>query len=356
MSSDTPATPESRSLTRNIWKGIKWALLVLVLYFVWQQGAKLYREQGEALSGMEINPLWLLLSGACYILAWLPSVWFWRQLLLSSGEQVDFGPVARAYYCGHLGKYIPGKVTVLLIRATLLKDFGVRVSVAALTAAYETLAVMGVGLVVFLSLIPLVLNAEQLQQWPAWVQSVQARPWLVPGLFLIAVFVSLPLLSRLLNLFAKKFTKSEVDESEAGPPAAFSLKLLYLGVLMFLVSWMLHGLSLGMTLASINGTGLQWQEWPRWTAAVSAAYALGFLAIFAPAGLGVREGLISMILAGSALIGPVNAVVAALLIRIVSFASEILAAFVLYYSFGKSAQDRDDSVQAAADSQSIDSQ
>jgi len=353
--SETPATPAARSLSRIVWKGMKWALLALVLYFVWQQGAQLYAEQGETLSGIEINPLWLVLSGICYCLAWLPSVWFWRQLLLTSGEEVTFGPVARAYYCGHLGKYIPGKVTVLLIRATLLKEFGVRVSVAALTAAYETLAVMGVGMVVFLSLIPVVLSAEQIQQWPGWMQSLQSHPWLVPGLFLFALFVSLPLLSRLLNLFAKKFTKSEVEASEAGPPPTFSLKLLYTGVLLFLVSWALHGLGLGMTLAAINGAGLEWQEWPRWTAAVSAAYALGFLAIFAPAGLGVREGLITTILAGSALIGPVNAFVAALLIRIVSFASEILAAFVLYYSFGKSAQERDESVPSAADSPSTDS-
>ncbi|QDT18885.1 YbhN family protein [Gimesia chilikensis] len=353
--SDPPTTAESPSVSRKIWRGVKWLLLALVLYFVWQQGAELYAEQGDTLTGISIDPLWLVLSAACYFIAWLPSVWFWRQLILSSGEQVRFGPVARAYYCGHLGKYIPGKVSVLLIRATLLKDFGVRVSVAALTAAYETLAVMGVGLVVFLSLIPVVLNTEQVQQWPEWMQSVQARPWLVPGLFLLALFVSLPLLSRLLNLFTKKFTKSDVEATEPAPPAAFSLRLLYAGVLLFLVSWTLHGLSLGLALASINGVGLEWQEWPRWTAAVSAAYALGFLAIFAPAGLGVREGLITTILAGSALIGPANAFVAALLIRIVSFASEILAAFVLYYSFGKSASDEDDSVQSAADSQSIDS-
>ncbi|WP_298858847.1 hypothetical protein, partial [uncultured Gimesia sp.] len=64
-----------------------------------------------------------------------------------------------------------------------------------------------------------------------------------------------------------------------------------------------------------------------------------------PAGLGVREGLIAFILAGSPAIGPVNAFVAALLIRIVSFISEILAAFVLYYSYSNRVQINHNSTQ-----------
>ncbi|MFH1304693.1 MAG: hypothetical protein ABIK07_26875, partial [Planctomycetota bacterium] len=169
--------------------------------------------------------------------------------------------------------------------------------------------------------------------WPAWIQSIQSRPLLVPSLFLFALFVSLPFLSRLLNLFSKKITKSGVEAPAVGLQASFSIRLLYAGVFAFLISWSLHGLSLGLVVASLGNTGLEWQQWPLWIAAISAAFALGFAVLFAPAGLGVREGLIAAILAGSPAIGPVNAFVAALLIRIVSFASEILAAFVLYYSF-----------------------
>lgn len=330
---DTQAKPSSKSASSRVWKLIKWGLLALVLYFVGRQGYQLYQEQSASLSEIQIKPMWLILSGGCSFVAWLPSVWFWQRLMMTSDEKVGFWPTARAYYCGHLGKYIPGKVSVLLIRATLLKEFGVRVSVSALTAAYETLAVMGVGLVVFLALVPYVFNAAQLTEWPTWIQSIQTRPLLVPILFLFALFVSLPLVSRLLNLFSKKITKSDVEASAEDPQSSISLGLLYVGVFVFLISWMLHGLSLGLVLASLGNSGLNWQEWPLWTAAISAAFALGFAALFAPAGLGVREGLIAAILAGSPAIGPVNAFVAALLIRIVSFASEILAAFVLYYGF-----------------------
>lgn len=343
--SETQAPISTKPISVWVWKWIKWVLLALVLYYVGRQGYQLYQEQGDSLSEIRLKPMWLILSGLCYFIAWLPSVWFWQQLMVSSGESPGWRQTVRAYYCGHLGKYIPGKVSVLLIRATLLKDFGVRVSVAALTAAYETLAVMGVGLVVFLALVPYVININQLAEWPAWIQSIQSRPLMVPILFCFVLFISLPLLSGLLKRISQKMSKSESGETAKEQQTSISIRLLYAGVFAFIISWCLHGLSLGLVIASLGKTGLDWQQWPLWTAAISAALALGFAALFAPAGLGVREGLIVAILAGCPEIGPVNAFVAALLMRIVSFASEILSAFVLYYSFRGRAKVDHSSVQ-----------
>ncbi|QDU08431.1 YbhN family protein [Gimesia aquarii] len=343
--SEVQGTPTSKSTLPWIWKLIKWGLLALIFYYVGNQGYQLYQEQGEALTKIQIKPTWLILSGICYFIAWLPSVWFWQQLMIASGESPGFGPTARAYYCGHLGKYIPGKVSTLLIRATLLKDFSVRVSVSALTAAYETLAVMGVGIVFFLALVPYVINADQSTEWPAWIQSIQSRPLLVPILFCFALFVSLPLLSRLLKWISQKMSNSESGVSTGEQQATVSLRLLYMGVFAFVISWSLHGLSLGLVIASLGDDGLVLKQWPLWTAAISAALALGFAVLFAPAGLGVREGLLIAILAGSPEIGPVNAFVVALLMRIVSFISELLSAFVLYYGFRSHAKNNSTSVR-----------
>jgi hypothetical protein len=64
---------------------------------------------------------------------------------------------------------------------------------------------------------------------------------------------------------------------------------------------------------------------------------LGFVAVFAPAGLGVREGALMEILGPQ--IGP-TAVVAAVLLRIVCLVSEVLAALALYYGGCGSPQQR----------------
>ncbi len=68
-------------------------------------------------------------------------------------------------------------------------------------------------------------------------------------------------------------------------------------------------------------------QWPLWTAAVAAAITGGFLAVFAPGGLGVREALLFEALKDQ--LGP-QAVAVAVLMRVVSMIGELSAAAVLW--------------------------
>ncbi len=73
---------------------------------------------------------------------------------------------------------------------------------------------------------------------------------------------------------------------------------LILAVLLLLLAagWSLHGLSLGLVLYAV-GVPFELVQWPFWTGAAALATAIGFLAVFAPGGLGVREGLLIEFLA-----------------------------------------------------------
>ena len=70
--------------------------------------------------------------------------------------------VAKAYYCGHLGKYVPGKAGVIFIRAAMLKSHGVPLGPGALSAGYETLASMAAGAAVGFALLPYAVDPEVL--------------------------------------------------------------------------------------------------------------------------------------------------------------------------------------------------
>ena len=48
-------------------------------------------------------------------------------------------PALRAYVVSHLGKYVPGKAMVVVIRTALVVPFGARASTAAIATFYETL-------------------------------------------------------------------------------------------------------------------------------------------------------------------------------------------------------------------------
>jgi uncharacterized membrane protein YbhN (UPF0104 family) len=117
-------------------------------------------------------------------------------------------------------------------------------------------------------------------------------------------------------------------------------------MLFFFAAWWIQGLVLGLTIRAVSTAPLAWADWPFWTGTTALAMVGGFVAVFAPGGLGVREGLLMELLQHE--LGPHDAVLVALLLRGVSLAGEILAAGLLYYGVkgGKAdAVDRDPGVQ-----------
>ena len=149
---------------------------------------------------------------------------------------------------------------------------------------------------------------------------------------------ALPLAGKLLEKIGRKFVpKSEEGEPNAqSSPAPQTLKttsinssFLLMGTLAFVVGWMIHGLSLGLTLRSVTPTGFDWSNWLVWSGAAAFATSVGFIAIFAPGGVGIREGLITETLAIQPTIDPGQAVAAALLLRVVWLLTEVAISVVL---------------------------
>ena len=289
---------------------------------------------GEHLAQLDVEPLWLLGAGLAYALGWLPSVWFWRRLMNTFGGDVSFGDAARAYYCGHLGKYVPGKATALLIRAGLLKERGCRAGLAALSATYETLAIMGAGLAVGIALAPLVFAKLLKSHLPGSLTWLTESTFVLPVVVALAGLAALPLVAKLLTTIARKATPREFDGNSDATPPDISARLLLTGALVFLLAWMLHGLSLGLTIRSLSPAGFDLAQWPLWTASTALATSAGFFVLFAPGGIGVREGLLIETLRIQPAIGVQIAVIAAILLRIVWFATEVVVSALLYWSGG----------------------
>ncbi|MDA0587262.1 MAG: lysylphosphatidylglycerol synthase domain-containing protein [Planctomycetota bacterium] len=328
-SATEPAAPSRVTIGRVL----KWALFLIVFAFVGQKANELW--QADDLSASEIEVEWLMWAAASYIVGWLPSVWFWRRMMIELGDSPGFLPTTRAYFYGHLGKYVPGKALSLVVRSSVLKSEGVPIARSAITATIETLGVMGIGLAVWLALAPVTLPDEMWQSFPGWLQVLREPWWIAPSIVAAAVVVAIPLSSKLLSLVAWKLTpgtfRNEAiqSESSSGPqPIRISKKLLLAGSAAFLATWALHGLSLGLTLKAIHGQFWQPTLWPLWSCAVAGATSVGFFALFAPGGLGIREGLLIATLQST--YGGRAAVAAAALYRVVCFASELFAAGVLY--------------------------
>lgn len=325
ISSDDERVPPSR-LKRWSWRIVKWGLCLLVLAFVGRRAWQLWRQ--EDWSQISFSWPWLFLAGLAYALGWLPSVWFWRRMIQRVGGKVRFRDAARAYFCGHLGKYVPGKATVLVIRSALLKDRGSPVSVSVLTATCETLMMMATGAAMAVVLFPWLIPPERIGDWPGFLRWLMATTWL-PGLIVLAAcFLLSPIIASFLTLLAVKFTPKGMMGGESR--VQITRNLVLQGLAAFALSWMLHGLSLGFTLRAVSDH-VDWTSWPVWTGGVGGATAVGFAALFAPGGLGVREGLLMAVLNNQSNVTGGQAVVVPFLLRAISFLSEIAVAAALYY-------------------------
>jgi glycosyltransferase 2 family protein len=310
---------------------LKWLLFAVVVGYVCYHGYRLWTQSDvrqRPLSAAGIR--WLFAGGVVYIVSWLPSVWFWRELMRAVGGQVTFRDAARAYYCGHLGKYIPGKAMVLVIRAALVKDRGCPALLAAVTASYETLVMMGTGVAFGTALAPLLFRDWIAVHFPDLHLSPAFQT--VAALVVVTVVVagSLPLVAKLLSWIA---AKAVPDSSLAREQqVAISPRMIAAGCVAFCVSWVAQGLSLGTIAHGAGDARFNIADVPLWAGAMALSTSLGFAVLFAPGGLGVREGILLAVLNSQPGMNPQAAVAVTVLSRIVSFLAELAISALLFWS------------------------
>ncbi|MFH5805346.1 lysylphosphatidylglycerol synthase domain-containing protein [Alienimonas sp. DA493] len=275
----------------------------------------------------DLHPVWLLPAGLAYLAGWLPSVWVFRLLLERAGQRVGYADAARAYYCGHLGKYVPGKALALVIRGRLIVGRGGTFGVGTLAAGLETLISMGAGAAVGVALLPWGLAGteagERLDRFPGFGFLLE-RPLIAVAAVAVGTALALPVLAALFTRLAVKLAPAEAREAVRFAPGVLAVGLAACGV-----GWVWHGISLWCCVRAVGGTA-EAADLLACVGAAGLATAAGFAAVFAPGGVGVREAILIETLSPRAGVGA-SAVAAAVVLRLVWLASELCAAALLYY-------------------------
>ena len=116
------------------------AILCWAIYYAFVSG-------NETLSAhtWHVEPEWLVVSGVLYLLGVLPSAVFWHSVLVHAGQEVRLFPAVRAYYISQLGKYVPGKWMVIVLRRALVEGPKVENTVVAASVFFETFTMLAVG-------------------------------------------------------------------------------------------------------------------------------------------------------------------------------------------------------------------
>jgi glycosyltransferase 2 family protein len=279
----------------------------------------------------QVEPGWLFASGTIYAAGLVPMAWFWHRALASLGQPAPWPASLRAYFFGHLGKYVPGKALAVILRVAAVRKWVASIGIAIVCSLLETLTMMAVGAFLAAALSVVILKLE-----PA-VAGLAAATAVAVGLPTLP-----PVARRLARLGASRFKPSNAVNADTNgvesPVTAASIRddnfmginwrLLSVGWAAASVCWLLLGLSLWATLRAIGIDRLDpFTDLPLLVAAVAFAVVAGFASML-PGGLVVRDALLMQLLTPSC--GAGNALVAAVLMRLVWLVSELAVCVILY--------------------------
>jgi len=250
-------------------------------------------------------------------LALLPAAFYWWLTLRCFGYPVPAVATFASYASGILGKYVPGKAMVLILRSGAMQQFGVPISTTIVSIFIETFTSLAVGG----ALGAITVTALQPPTWLFWTAVCVAVIALVPTIP--------PFFRRALEILTR-YRHLRIPKKLA---SAMSWRLVASGWILFFISWILMGSSLWVLCEAIRNsmnadstdvaitTVSSLRLWWICVSATCIGFVIGFVSML-PGGAGVREVVVTMLLAP--VIGYAPALAAAVLYRIVNLVAELL--------------------------------
>jgi len=221
-------------------------------------------------------------------------IWGWRAVLHGWGERLRMAEAARIWTISSLGKYIPGKVWSIAGMAIMSQERGVSGAAATGSAVIMQLISLAAGAMIALALT----GTELLDRLVGGYGSIAAIASAAASL-LAAVTLTSPSLTRRIGFLIRRPDAVRPVDPNALAGALFAN----------LAAWGGYGIALQLlALGTQHDVNLSWSSA---TGAFAASSIIGYLILFLPAGLGVREGVMILLLKDSIGLGPAAALAAA---------------------------------------------
>ena len=213
-------------------------------------------------------------------LSWLVKIW--GGVLRHTGSSVSYFKLFKVWFFSNLGRYLPGKVWQFLGMVYLLEKRGVpkrnSFSTAILAQSFSVIS----GLLIAFLFLGVNLYSQFLSRNPGMV--------IVIVLFVLSVLVIVcypKLLEKILNLGLGILKREKISLD-------ITSKDVIIYLLGYSVSWLLFGLAFLIFIKAMAQASFG--MYPGLTGAFAFSVNVGFLALFVPGGIGVREGILVLLL------------------------------------------------------------
>lgn len=282
------------------------ALTVAVTWLILERLGPGLRTMAASPVGI-VSPRWGWIAAACALLAagYAVSAWIWGRMVRDlGGPQLETADAVRIYLIANLGRYVPGKLWQVAGLALLARGKGVSTPVAT-AAAFVGQAVALAG--------AMLIGLMALAQAPPPLGRM--APLALLGTAVVVLIVTIPGIFRPLLRLLLRWVPGEAP---ADVPIGALEGVRWLAL--YTLNWGGYALAFWLLMRGLSLPGSPLVLGP----AFAAAYVLGYLALFAPAGLGVREGALVVLL--SPTVGPGAAALAAVVARVWTTVVEVVPA------------------------------
>ena len=256
----------------------QWAIVLAIFVFFGKMVWNNWNQVKDASFTFEVFPL--ILSTLIFAFSYFIQIWAWYLITLKLKIALSPSDTLKSWLNSQLGKYLPGKIWLLLGRFYFYESRGKSKKSISVALYFEMVTIMVAAGLVFLAAL---IFFREIWLFDSWKQS----GWLIL-LFLLG-FVSLHprVLQKILNWTLVQFKREPV-----------SLSISYSDILWILfvciVSWVIGGVGFYLFVDSVYSVAPQYILFL--TGALAISSTLGLVAIFAPSGLGVREGALVYLL------------------------------------------------------------
>jgi glycosyltransferase 2 family protein len=269
-------------------RALQWILGLAIVGFAVRSLVRNWDDLRSQPLEWSIQPGWVILSAIVVWVMYALLIAAWRRMLFAWGRGLDPWSAARIWTVSSLGKYLPGKVWAVAGMAVMAQQAGIGAGPATGSAVILQVLAIGTGAAV----VGLTGYGTLKAAYPGAVMGLAVLLAVSAGT--IGLLLWPALVNRVLRMAG----------AEAGgmqPPAG----AVAFGILANALAWVGYGVALWMLgRGLLPGAGLDLLPA---IAVFTASYLAGFLALFAPGGIGVREGVFILMLQGPIGIGAATA-------------------------------------------------
>lgn len=221
-----------------------------------------------------------------YLVGVIGTAWAWRRLLSDLDVHKPWRALASILAVTQVGKYLPGNVAQHVGRATLSFNRGIGPLPFAVTLVAEILLLMLASVLVGVS--ALLLSGRSLALLPGG----RGEGVLLVAAVVVAAVAGMALASRLAPGLVRRFAPAHADRIDAATLP--SLRALAIALSVYCLVYLVFGAGI-VWMAHLLAPAAPQDAWLL-VASFALAWIIGFVTPGAPAGLGVREGVMLLLL------------------------------------------------------------